>query len=272
MGCITGVVGNYIYDYLKQKSDSESNLIEPKKDTDKDELPQKQPNSTLLNKQQEVQEDNSKEVLETSSESTQNNSINTVNSNSLKRVIDKEGNTYEYAELLDGTHWLTKNLNIDIPESYCVYERECGKNSPRGRVYSQKAAKMACEMLGNGWRLPSDLEWRSLINAYGGYQDYIDGNSAQENEIKKAYLKLGEYGESGFSLIKSNCLTKKILYGKISSFDPHGCYWSSSSQKSKGLLVKGAVPIFYYYGNDIISRQVAIEESYKACRCINTKL
>jgi len=54
--------------------------------------------------------------------------------------------------------WMAENLNYEVQGSKC-YKKEYG------RLYDWMAAKMACPP---GWRLPTDEDWRILVNSVGG--------------------------------------------------------------------------------------------------------
>ena len=63
--------------------------------------------------------------------------------------------------MLDGKQWTTENLNVPVEPSSCYgdSEQNCLKY---GRLYAWESAKRACDAIGNGWRLPTNEEWRQL--------------------------------------------------------------------------------------------------------------
>ncbi len=69
-----------------------------------------------------------------------------------------------------GLTWMTKNLNYELPDSWC-YDNDPANCAEYGRLYTWEAAKKACQSLGNGWRLPTDQEWRDLAKRFGGADD-----------------------------------------------------------------------------------------------------
>ena len=83
---------------------------------------------------------------------------------------DRDGNTYGFKTMKDGKRWMTKNLNIEVQGSYC-YDDDKANCQKYGRLYTWEAAKQACALLGEGWRLPTDEEWKKLGESYGGYYD-----------------------------------------------------------------------------------------------------
>src|SRR5215208_348674 len=81
--------------------------------------------------------------------------------------------THSFSGMPDGKQWLTKNLDVSVAGSYCYDDAE--PNCRRyGRLYTWNAAQQACRSLGDGWRLPTDDEWRQLAEHYGG----VGGDSA----------------------------------------------------------------------------------------------
>src|SRR5262245_38277605 len=75
--------------------------------------------------------------------------------------------SYSFKKMLDGRQWLTENVSVNVPGSYCYQDNEptCRRY---GRLYTWDAARQACRSLQGGWRLPTDDEWRHLVKQYGG--------------------------------------------------------------------------------------------------------
>ncbi|MEL7122615.1 MAG: FISUMP domain-containing protein [Bacteroidota bacterium] len=144
-----------------------------------------------------------------------NTSTATANSN---RVTDRDGNTYATKIMKDGKRWMTKNLNVDIPDSWC-YNDDKGNCDQYGRLYTWEAAKKGCEALGNGWRSPSDQEWTNMAKQYGGAEDDAsDGGKA-------AYTALLKGGDSGFSALLGGWRNSDGSFDNLGSYSG---YWSST--------------------------------------------
>ena len=74
---------------------------------------------------------------------------------------------YSVRRMADGKQWTTLNLNVNIVPSWCYNDSEA--NCLRyGRLYTWESARRACESLRDGWRLPTEDEWRQLAKHYGG--------------------------------------------------------------------------------------------------------
>jgi hypothetical protein len=104
------------------------------------------------------------------------------------------GTTGFSKRMADGKEWTTSNLNVNTPSSYCYDDAEA--NCRRyGRLYTWESAQRGCQSLGNGWRLPTDDEWRQLATRYGGL-----GNDSPATG-KAAYTALLSGGTSGFNAV-----------------------------------------------------------------------
>src|SRR5262245_50139708 len=96
--------------------------------------------------------------------------------------------------LADGKEWTTANLNLNMSLSYCYNAAE--PNCRRyGRLYTWESAQRGCRSLGDGWRLPTDDEWRQMAKHYAGV-----GNDSPEKG-KAAYTALLSGGTSGFNAV-----------------------------------------------------------------------
>jgi len=88
---------------------------------------------------------------------------------------------------INGQVWMAQNLNCDVEGSYC-YGNKTENCDIYGRLYDWCTAKAVCH---NGWHLPSNTEWKELVDFAGGM--FVAG----------LYLKAdsgwndNEYGKSG---------------------------------------------------------------------------
>lgn len=140
-------------------------------------------------------------------------------SSSTKYTIrDKNGNNYPVVRMPDGKDWTTKNINFDLPESFC-YNDSLSNCDKYGRLYSWKTAMTVCGQLGEGWRLPSKDEWQALAKQFGG----IFGDSNDNG--KAAYVALTDGGTSQFNALLSGGSDPVSGY---KGMDHHGFYWTST--------------------------------------------
>jgi uncharacterized protein (TIGR02145 family) len=123
----------------------------------------------------------------------------------------------------DGKEWLAQNLNVDTGRSYCYDDADV--NCRRyGRLYTWESAQRGCQSLGNGWRLPTDDDWRRLAKHYGAvYGDSADGG-------KSAYAALLSGGRSGF---EARLGGGRAPAGRASSrLVAHGFFWKATESDS----------------------------------------
>jgi uncharacterized protein (TIGR02145 family) len=103
--------------------------------------------------------------------------------------------------------------------SYCYDDIEL--NCRRyGRLYTWESAQQGCQLLGNGWRLPTNEEWQQMAKQYGGvYDDSDDGGKA-------AYEALLIGGTSGFDALLGGGRASDD--GQYARLEAHGFYWTAS--------------------------------------------
>ena len=160
----------------------------------------------------------------------------------------------EYATInLNGQTWLARNLNINLPEASCIGNRttDC---DVYGRLYSFAAAKKACAMLGEGWRLPNKEDWEGLIAAHGGL-------GAEPNS---AYEELIDGGSSGFDALLMDLKTSNAIY---LNFGDESSFWSSSISSGKGALFFATSYSFYSRPKTVV-RQETPKNIDLSCRCV----
>src|SRR5205085_82142 len=120
--------------------------------------------------------------------------------------------------MADGKQWMTENLNVKTVPS-CCYEDAESNCSWYGRLYTWESARRACQSLGDGWRLPTDDEWRQMAQHYGGV-------SADANDKgKAAYKALLAGGSSGFNALLGG---GRSVDGQYARLEAHGFYWTAS--------------------------------------------
>jgi uncharacterized protein (TIGR02145 family) len=124
--------------------------------------------------------------------------------------------------MADGKEWTTANLNVSTSSSSCYDDAE--SNCRRyGRLYTWESAQRGCQSIGDGWRLPSDDDWRQLAKLYGGV-----GNDSPEKG-KAAYTALLSRGTSGFNAVLGG---NRSVDGTYDRLEAHGMYWTASENDS----------------------------------------
>ena len=89
------------------------------------------------------------------------------------RARKPPGTMYYAKRMADGKEWTTHNADAITAPSYCYADEEL--NCHRyGRLYTWESAQRACQSLGDGWRLPTEDEWRQMSKHYGGISEDSD--------------------------------------------------------------------------------------------------
>ncbi|MCB0566204.1 MAG: caspase family protein [Lewinellaceae bacterium] len=160
-------------------------------------------------------------------------------------VTDSDGNRYPILSLA-GKQWLGKNLNLEVPGSYC-YDDDPANCREYGRLYTREAAKEACRRMGAGWRLPADEEVEDL------YQHFGDGESAYKALIKG--------GSSGFAALPGG---SRGSFGEYNSLGRYGYYWSAT--RNLGDFAWG----YYFNGDDERADRYGdfLKSLALSCRCL----
>jgi uncharacterized protein (TIGR02145 family) len=127
------------------------------------------------------------------------------------------GRTSSFRRMADGKTWTTANLNLSASPSYCYDDAEA--NCLRyGRLYTWASAQRVCQSLGDGWRIPTDDEWRQMARSYGG----VSTDSADKGRAAFAVLRSG--GTSGFNAVLGGNRSE----GRYERMEEHGFYWTAS--------------------------------------------
>ncbi len=120
--------------------------------------------------------------------------------------------------MADGKEWLTQNLDIKTEPSFCYNDSELNCRQ-YGRLYTWESAERACQSLSDGWRLPTDDEWRHMAKLYGGV------SMDSEDKGKDAYKALLTGGSSGFNAVLGGGRSPDGQYARL---ERHGFYWTAS--------------------------------------------
>jgi uncharacterized protein (TIGR02145 family) len=163
------------------------------------------------------------------------------------------GAPFSSYRLLDGKQWMTHNLNVNTVPSHCYddAERNCRRY---GRLYTWESAREGCQSLGDGWRLPTNDEWRRMAKHYGGVRD------DSEDGGKAAFTALVIGGSSGFNVLFGG---GRVPDGQYARLEAHGFFWTASETDS-------ARAWFYNFGQARILNRHSDGEKERALsvRCV----
>lgn len=132
-------------------------------------------------------------------------------------LVDRDGNRYPVKKMMDNNLWMTANLKVNILNSYC-YENIKENCDNYGRLYTWESAQEGCNLLGEGWRLPTNSEWEQLAKYYGFPEDSIDYR-------KGAYKALLYSGSAQFNVLFGG---NRAPDGQYQRQDAHGFYWTAT--------------------------------------------
>ena len=171
-------------------------------------------------------------------------------------ITDKDGNIYTVKIMSDRNHWITNNLNLNIEESYC-YQNNPAYCKEYGRLYTFQSAQKACNLLGEGWRLPTNQEWEQMADQYGGIREKSTDSG------RKVFKELLVGGNAGFNAMLGG---NRELDGKgYARLKGHGLYWTATEN--------GNNVWFYNFGSGLkmLTRHEDGEKSRGfSVRCIRT--
>ena len=93
-----------------------------------------------------------------------NNKLGQVGNDKAVSVLidDRDGQEYEVMLMKDGNYWMSENLNYEMEASWC-FSDSVGNCTKYGRLYSWPSAMRSCP---EGWKLPTDEEWKIMANEY----------------------------------------------------------------------------------------------------------
>ena len=135
-------------------------------------------------------------------------------------LVGSDGNKYPTKLLPDGKLWMTTDLKLNVPNSYC-YENLKQNCEVYGRLYTWESAQQGCKLLGEGWRLPTSEEGRELTRVYGG------GNPDSSVTRKNAYKVL--VTDRAFIGTLGGGRNPDSTYARINA---HGFYWTATENGS----------------------------------------
>lgn len=125
--------------------------------------------------------------------------------------------------------WMAENLNYNAGSGSWAYDNDSSKSATYGRLYSWQTARKACP---KGWRLPSDVDWQTLVEYLGG--PVVAGGKMKE--AGAAHWKspnTGANNGSGFSALPAGY----YYDGKFYDMGSSASFWSSTASGSENHYV-----------------------------------
>jgi len=176
-------------------------------------------------------------------------------------VTDTDGNVYKTIKI--GTQWwMAENLRTtkfrngeEIPNtasnsdwmslsssSYCYYNNDFATyGSIYGALYNWKAVNDSRYIAPEGWHIPTDEEWKTLINYLGGF-NAAGGKMKEAGTAHWVSPNTGATNSSGFSALPTG--SRGGSTGEFGWVGLGNDYWSSTGNTQTEAWA-------YYVGNNI---------------------
>lgn len=123
-------------------------------------------------------------------------------------VDERDGMEYTW-QRIGRQVWMNENLKYQTFGSKCYESKGKEDCTTYGVYYSWKLAQKSCP---SGWKLPTERDWKILINAQGG--------------AELAYEKLKVGGETNMNLSLGGYIYKNSSFEEVENY---GYYWSSTN-------------------------------------------
>jgi len=152
-------------------------------------------------------------------------------------VTDIDGNEYQTVKIGD-QWWMAENLKVthyrngDEIDGCWAYNDNESNVGTYGRLYSWYSATDSRGIAPEGWHVPSDGEWQTLVN-------YLSGSSVAGGKMKETGTthwnspNTGATNESGFSALPGGY---RDSYGVYSNMGNFAYFWSSTEDTDASLL------------------------------------
>jgi uncharacterized protein (TIGR02145 family) len=162
-------------------------------------------------------------------------------------VTDVDGNVYRTVRIGNQV-WMVENLRVTrysdstpIPHvtnsitwidlssgAYCSYANDSGNVTTYGRLYNWFAVTDSPSIAPEGWRVPTDEDWQTLV-------DYLGGSSVAGGKLKEAGTthwdspNTGATNESGFTALPGG---HRSYHGIFNYLGFTAYFWSSTDSNS----------------------------------------
>lgn len=133
----------------------------------------------------------------------------------------RDGKKYKTVKIGTQT-WMAENLAYKATSGCRVYDNNENNVAIYGYLYDGATAKKVCPV---GWHLPTDVEWKTLIDYLGG-ESIAGGKMKEKGTSHWTSPNSGATNSSGFSALPGGA------HYKISAFQTigwHGGWWGTAN-------------------------------------------
>lgn len=161
----------------------------------------------------------------------------------LKAIHFNDGR--EIPNITDSTEWGELTT-----EAFCEYENSTSNSEIYGNLYNWHAVQTGV-LCPNGWHVPTETEWKSLINNFGGLR-YAGGKLKETGTSHWHEPNEKATNESGFTALPGGFRLGEMLIGDSDYFANPGVftsiggfgYWWSSTALNNSISINNA----FYFG------------------------
>jgi len=143
---------------------------------------------------------------------------------------DFRDNKVYYTVKIGDQIWMAENLAFKCGSGCWSYENDESNANKYGYLYNWETANEVCP---SGWRLPSDAEWKTLVNFLGGPE--IAGWKLKENDLlnwEQGNEKATN--ESGFTALPAGFY--KYFMNSFNALGINTSFWSSTKYSDNSAL------------------------------------
>lgn len=143
-------------------------------------------------------------------------------------IDSRDGRVY-WTIKIGGKEWMVQNLDYEV-EGKSWYYGDTLKNKVYGRLYSGEAvSSSADDICPEGWRIPSEDDWKELFNELGGEKN---AGLSLKDSSGKFWSKSRNSGnnESGMTVLPSGSRDSKPSYSNLGKYT---FFWTSTPVKKK---------------------------------------
>jgi len=125
--------------------------------------------------------------------------------------------------------WMAENLNYDAGSGSWAYDNNSSNSAIYGRLYSWPTARKA---IPQGWHLPSDVEWQTLVEYLGG-PTVAGGKMKEADTTHWKSPNTGATNRSGFSALPAGY----YYDGNYYSMGDSASFWSATASGSEDYYI-----------------------------------
>jgi uncharacterized protein (TIGR02145 family) len=194
---------------------------------------------------------------------------------------DIDGNEYQVIKI-GSQWWMAENLKVThyrngdpIPEvtdssawsdlysgAYCNYDNHEGNASVYGRLYNWLAVNDSRNIAPEGWHVPSDAEWQTLVNYLGG-NTVAGGKMKETGTVHWNSPNTGATNESGFTALPGGGRASGLFGSDFDGMGEIAAFWSSTSYSSNNAWAR-----FLEYEHAEVNRAFAVKRYGLSVRCV----